>query len=173
MLMAFFRHNERENMQDISKEKIDFIVKTDGLLRDYIETVVLKSIKDTMQDDPFSKMSSNHIRAALMIANIAPCSLKEFATAMRLSKASASALVNRMVKAGTVQREINQDNRREVILCVSPAFEDHINYVHAELMEWFETVTKQLGPETFAKWYEAMISLNAVLQKKIKSDISF
>lgn len=156
-------------MPDSFKDKVDFIVRTDGLLKDYIESVVVKRIKDEMVDDAFRHTTSNHIRAALLLRTIAPCSLKEFATVMRLSKAAASAQVNRMVKAGTVEREVNPDNRREVILTVSPAFEAHIGHVHAEVTRWFESITGQLGLETFEKWHDVMVALNGVLQERIKS----
>ncbi len=151
------------------KDKVDFIVRTDGLLKDYIESVVVKNIKENMPDDRFKKMTSNHIRAALMLRNIQPCSLKEFATAMRLSKAAASAQVDRMVKIGTVRREVNPENRREVILTVSPGLDEHVNHVHVEMSRWFESITEQLGQETFEKWHEVMVALNAVLKQRIKS----
>ena len=157
-------------MPNTFNDKVDFIVRTDGLMKDYIETVVVNKIKAEMPDDIFKKMTSSHIHAALMLKNIAPCSLKEFATIMRLSKAAASAQVERMVKTGMVQREINPDNRREVLLTVSIAFEEHINHVQAEVTNWFASITEQLGMETFEKWYEVMITLNEVLTKRIKTE---
>lgn len=156
-------------MTEAYKNKVDFIVRTDGLLKDYIESVVVKSIKAAMPDDTFKHMTSNHIRAALLLRNMQPCSLKEFATAMRLSTAAASAQVDRMVKNGTVRREINPDNRRAVVLTVSPALEEHVNHIHTQMSRWFESITEELGRETFEKWYEVMVSLNAVLNQRIKS----
>jgi DNA-binding MarR family transcriptional regulator len=153
--------------------KIDLIVKTDGLLKDYIESVVLKKIKSGMAADIFDNVTPYHIRAALLLRNIEPCSLKEFATAMRLSKASASALVERMVQAGTVEREMNPDNRREVLVKVSPALEQHISYVHAELIKWFGSITEDMGVETVEKWYEVMNSLRSVLTDRLKNGDSY
>ncbi len=88
---------------------------------------------------------------------------------MRQSKAAASAHVDRMVKAGSVRREINPDDRREVILNVSPALDEHVNHVHEEMSRWFASITEQIGEETLEKWYEVMIALNGVLNKRIKS----
>ncbi len=156
-------------MPNTFNDKVDFIVRTDGLMKDYIETVVVNKIKAEMPDDIFKKMSSSHIHAALMLMNIAPCSLKEFATVMRLSKAAASSQVERMVKTGMVQREVNSENRREVVLTVSLAFEEHINHVHTEVTNWFASITEQLGMETFEKWYEVMTTLNEVISKRIKT----
>ncbi len=154
-------------MADQFSDKVDFIVRTDGLLKDYIESVVVKAIKAEMPDDSFKKMTSNHIRAALLLRTIQPCSLKEFATAMRLSKAAASAQVDRMVKTGTVLREVNPDNRRELILTVSPALEAHVAHVHTRMIRWFGSIIDQLGLETFEKWHEVMVALNTVLKQRI------
>ncbi len=154
-------------MADHFSDKVDFIVRTDGLLKDYIESVVVKAIKAEMPDDIFKQTTPNHIRAALMLRTLQPCSLKEFAIAMRLSKAAASAQVDRMVKAGTVLREVNPENRREVLLMVSPALEEHVAHVHSRMIRWFGSIIEQLGQETLEKWYDVMVSLNEVLKQRI------
>ena len=147
--------------------KVAFIVETDGLLRDYINTVVIKNIKSRMTDNRFTSLNSNQIHAALLLKSIAPCSLKHFAAVMRLSTSAASALIDRMVGNGIVLRRLNPDNRREILLSVSPEFDEHVLYVRKELSAWFAGLTDDLGIENFEKWYEVMLRLNEVLLKKL------
>ena len=149
--------------------KIAFVLETDGLLRDYIDSVVIKEIKSGITDDRFSRLNSNHIHAALLLKAIAPCALKDFAAVMRLSKSAASALIERMVENNVVQRQPNPHNRREILLSVSPEFEDHVGYVRTELAAWFATLIDDLGMDTFEKWHEVMLQLNNVIMQKIRS----
>lgn len=151
-------------------EKVSFIVETDGLLRDYITSVVIKDIKSRIDDKRFSRINSNHIHAALLLKTLSPCSLKDFAAVMRLSKSSASALVERMVEKNIVKRKANPDNRREVLLSVSSEFEEHVAFVRTELASWFTSLLDELGPETFEQWYAVMQQLNSVILTKIKEN---
>lgn len=82
---------------------------------------------------------------------------------MRMSKAAASALVDRMVKACAVRGEANPQNRREILLTVSPEFESHVVHGRSEMTRWFETLVDRMGIETFEKW-EAVIYLSAGLK---------
>ena len=149
------------------KSKVAFIVETDGLLKDYLESIVIKQIKSDMKDDGYNDVTPNHVHAALMLKSIAPCALKKFAATMRMSRAAASALVDRMVRAGLVQREANPENRREVLLTVNPEFETHVGHVRSEMIRWFEALTSKMGMENFEKWHTAMVALNKVLNEEI------
>lgn len=155
---------------DDFKNKVAFIVETDGLLRDYIDSVIIKQIKSKITDDKFNNLNPNHIHAALILKNMAPCSLKAFAGSMRLSKSAASALVDRMVENGVVERQPNPSNRREVLLSVNPDFERHVAYVKSELAKWFEELTAAMGMDLFEKWYSVMTELNRIIKRKINSD---
>ena len=152
------------------KSKVAFIIETDGLLKDYLESVVIKAIKSRMTEDVFKNVSPNYIHAALILKSIAPCALKKFAATLRLSKAAASALVERMVQAGVVCREANPQNRREVLLTVHPDFDAHVAHVRSEMVRWFETLIDKMGMETFEKWHAVMVSLNSALHEKIRSN---
>ncbi len=150
------------------KSKVAFIVETDGLLKDYLEMIVIKNIKAEMVDDALKNVNSNQVHAALILKNIAPCTLKKFATTIRASVAAASALIDRMVRDGLVRREINPQNRREVLLTVSPELEAHVSHVRAEMTLWFEKLAGKMGMDSFEQWHDIMVSLNKVLQEEFR-----
>ena len=155
-------------MEKDFRSKVSFIVETDGLLKDYVASVIIKRIKADIQEDPFENVSSSHMHAAIILKNISPCSLRTFAETMRMSKAAASALVDRMVKAGIVLRRPNQQNRREVLLMVSPKFDAHISRVKTEITLWFENLAVKIGIDNFEKWYEVMVSMNSILREEMQ-----
>lgn len=147
---------------------IDFLVHSDGLLRDYISSVVIDSILKELGDNRFRRINKNHVQSALILKRLAPCSLKKFAVTMRLSTSAASALVDRMVAAGIICREINPDNRREVLLALTPDFDEHTRQVHARLQQWFAGLIEEIGQDAFEKWYEAMQRISDVLTRRLQ-----
>jgi len=152
------------------KSNVAFIVEADGLLTNYLESIVIKEIKSQMTNDSFKSLRSNYIHVALILKTISPCSLNKFAETMRISKAAASALVDRMVKSGVIRREANRQNRREVLLTVGPEFDAHVNHIQSEVIRWFESLIDRMGIETFEKWHSVMVTLNRVLREEIQSD---
>lgn len=148
--------------------KVDFLVHSDGLLRDYISSVVIDSIRKDLGNNRFERVNKNHVQCALILKRLAPCSLKRFAETMHLSKSSASALVDRMVEAGIIRREINPDNRREVLLELTPDFDAHTRLVHARLQQWFAGLIEEIGEDAFEKWFEVMTRVSDVLTKRLQ-----
>jgi len=147
--------------------KLAFITETDGFLRDYITTQVIPGIKSGLKKGNYNKVNSNHIHAALMLSRMEPCSLKDFASMMRLSKSSASALIDRMVDGSIIRRDQNPENRREVLLSLVPEFAEHIKGVKKELSLWFNDLIGELGEDLFEKWYEVMGKLDEILKDRI------
>jgi len=151
-------------------DRVNLIVETDGLLKNYIETVVLKEILSQRSEGAFKGLNSNQLHSTLILETIEPSTLKEFAATLRLSKSAASALVDRMVDNGFVLRQPNPQCRREILLTVSPEFKEHAVWIRGELSEWFATLIEEMGEETFAKWYEVMTSLNTIIKRRIRSN---
>lgn len=158
-------------MDSSNIEKIDFLVKTDGFLRDYILSVVIASIiKDLKEEVKYQNVNKNHLHSALILKRLSPCSLKTFATTLHLSKSSASALINRMVQENIVERKTNPENRREILLTLTPAFNEHIQKIDGQLIDWFVELINEIGEESFEKWHEVMTKVNQTLMKRIKQN---
>jgi DNA-binding MarR family transcriptional regulator len=75
-----------------------------------------------------------------------------------------------MVKNGMVQRDTNPENRRQVLLTISPEFDAHISHIRSEITRWFKSLTERIGMDTFEKWHSVMVTLNRVIQEDIHSD---
>lgn len=151
-------------------EQIDFLAHTDGFLRDYILSVVIDSIEKELGETEFMHVNKNHIHSALILNKLAPCSLKKFARTLRLSKSAASALIDRMVAEHIIERTTNPDNRREVLLSLTPGFYEHTQRVHKRLLEWFAGLIDEIGEEAFEKWHAVMTQINHILLKRLKEN---
>ncbi|MDF2683254.1 MAG: transcriptional regulator [Brevibacillus sp.] len=74
-------------------------------------------------------------------------SIKDLSEELRLERSSVSRLVDGLVKGGFVLRELNEQNRREVILCLTEKGERSMNRLREQSIEFYESILNHL-PET-------------------------
>ncbi|MED4779357.1 MarR family winged helix-turn-helix transcriptional regulator [Brevibacillus choshinensis] len=74
-------------------------------------------------------------------------SIKDLADKLRLERSSVSRLVDGLVKGGFVSRELNEQNRREVILYLTEKGEQSTERLREQSIEFYESILKHL-PET-------------------------
>lgn len=74
-------------------------------------------------------------------------SIKDLAEELRLERSSVSRLVDGLVKGGFVLRELNEQNRREVILCLTEKGERTMDRLREQSIEFYESILNHL-PET-------------------------
>jgi len=90
--------------------------------------------------------------------------VKELAGALQVSPPSASAMVDRLVETGAVTREQNPDDRREVIVCISPQAAAVIDRLEEYILERIVELLEKIGPEYAEKWcavYERILEILA------------
>jgi DNA-binding MarR family transcriptional regulator len=89
------------------------------------------------------------------ISKIQPCTLSEVAKTLRISKSSASTLVERMVVKGVLERKQDPDNRRRVLITVTRQVNKFQKTIDSELIKELKKIDTNMPPEDFNKWVEA------------------
>ena len=78
--------------------------------------------------------------------------VKGLADAMQVSAPSASAMVERLVELGAVTREQNHEDRREVLVQLTPRAAETLEQLDEHIMESLAELLAKLGPEYAEKW---------------------
>ncbi|MGG0938623.1 MarR family transcriptional regulator [Brevibacillus centrosporus] len=81
-------------------------------------------------------------------------SIKDLAEELRLERSSVSRLVDGLVKGGFVLRELNEQNRREVILCLTEKGERTMNRLREQSIEFYESILNHLSETSQEKVLE-------------------
>ncbi len=93
-------------------------------------------------DDPIAQLNPRQINHLMTIAKTQPCTLNEVMAHTGLSASAASSAVDKLVRAGFVRRETNEENRRCVNISVEPVIQEHLDTIAAqfrrELQECFQ-----------------------------------
>ncbi len=96
--------------------------------------------------DPIAPLSQRQISLLMLIHAQQPCTLSEVMTRCGLSASAASAAVDKLVRAGLVRRELNEENRRSVNISIEPAIRSSLEAVDANfrtrLAELFKDCTE-------------------------------
>lgn len=102
----------------------------------------------------------------VLIRDHGAISIKELASATRVSSPSASAMVDRLVDIGVLSREPSRVDRREVCITLSEAGEEVVGAMEGQLLEGIEELLEKVGPEVAGKWCEVYKQLDAVLAEE-------
>lgn len=82
------------------------------------------------ENDLLRCLSLRQINHLLTIQSYGPCSLQTIMQHTGLSSSAVSAAVDKLVKAGVVDRAQNQENRREALVSLTPNIQRHLKQIH-------------------------------------------
>jgi MarR family transcriptional regulator, organic hydroperoxide resistance regulator len=133
------------------KDIINVMEKLDGILFSKFQRIG----KRLSMKDPFSELTNTQLQAMFKISKIQPCALSDVAKTLRISKSSASTLVERMVVKGVLERKQDPDNRRRVLITVTRQVNKFQKTIDAELIKELKKIATNMPPEDFNKWVEA------------------
>lgn len=87
------------------------------------------------EDDIVAALSPRQKNHLFTIKRLGPCSLHSIMLHTGLSSSAASAAVDKLVRLGVVERERNSENRREIVVRVTPGLEEHFRRIEDKFRE--------------------------------------
>jgi len=83
-----------------------------------------------------------------------------------VSAPSASAMVDRLVEKGVLVREQSREDRRKVMVRLSPQAEEHVGKAEENMLQVFVDLVEKIGPETTRQWVEVLERVRGVLDRE-------
>ena len=146
------------------KEKIRDILDVWEKLDDIVYSKIQDAGKRLSMQDPLEGLTNTQSQAVLKISRISPCTLSEAAKILRITKSSASVLVERLVVKGVLERRQDPANRRCVLITISQQAQRFLETVEEELINEVGKIAEKMGPEHFNKWHEAVQAINIAIE---------
>jgi DNA-binding MarR family transcriptional regulator len=113
----------------------------------------------------FGELSFNQINAIKAVQRRGEVHMTELSTLLGVTPASASGMVDRLVEKGVLIREHCTEDRRRVIVRISPAAMDQIRLIEAAILESFFEIVERLGRKNALEWCRILEKIKAVLDK--------
>jgi DNA-binding MarR family transcriptional regulator len=152
-------------MQEPTTEELARYIFTNGKL---IHDRILKIQNSCMQRsqnerNAIGELSLNQIHAIKVVHHHGEVHMTELSALLGVSPASASGMVDRLVDKGILIREHSTEDRRRVIVRVSPAAMDQIQQIEEAILQSFNDIVERLGRQTAQEWCHVLGKIKKVL----------
>lgn len=111
--------------------------------------------------------SAGETRVLLYLFHHPSVTLGELAIGTGVSMPTASEVVDRLVRAGLVERETDQRNRRRVVLRLTPAAQETAGCLHAALLDLVQATRDRLDPAEWPGFVHALEVLVDELRSRL------
>lgn len=110
-------------------------------------------------------LTSNQYKTLLAVAARGECSLGDLARTLEVAMSSASQMVDRLVLQGLLEREPAIDNRRQVVIRLSPHGVNLIAELQRATLQGYEKVLARLPESEQAALVAAFETIATILNK--------
>ncbi len=97
------------------------------------------------------------------------CPMSKIATSMKVSMPTMTGLVNRMVKAQYLKRVAHPDDRRQVLIALTPQGQKVLKQFQAILCQRWANVLEGLNDNDVKAFYQIITKLNAHIARTLQS----
>lgn len=118
---------------------------------------------EKQSDDLVRKFSLRQINYLLTIYRHGPCSLQTVMRHTGLSSSAVSAAVDKLVKAKVVRRIRNEENRREVLVSLSPAIRKHLDTIDVRFRKKITCILADCPKNELSD----IVRISALIRKKL------
>lgn len=142
-----------------------YIFTTGRMVHDRITRITTSACMKIGKDDRFGELSAPQMNMLMMIRVREAVSVTELAALLGVSPPSVSTMVDRLVERGLLTRTPSEQDRRKVVIRVSPEALKDIAQVEEMVLGSFVELVEAVGPETTQKWCEVLQQIKTVLEK--------
>ncbi len=139
------------------------------LLRTHATSEVQKKKRGHIWLNDVSRAQSNTILAIKRLCDTYPegVSLKKLAETVGVTPAAVSVTVEILVTKKIIKRTQSQDDRRAILLCLTPQTQRLFEIVDQSLGQAVLTVADELGPQALRDWLTMQQTAIAVLERTV------
>lgn len=122
-----------------------------------------------VQLDFFVKHGTTQTQFLVLVAihGYGRCTMGTLARSLHVRMPTATGIISRLVRDGFVQRFPHQQDRRQVIVTLTPKGQAFIRDFQAVIRRRWEEVLKSLGPAELGGFYHAITTLRQQLQQTL------
>ena len=141
-----------------------YIFTTGRRIHDRVQQITTAACMEEGGDSRFGELSAPQMNLIMMIRVRETVSVTRLASLLNVSPPSASTMVDRLVERGLLTRTPSSEDRRKVVIRVSPEAIKEISRVEEKVLAAFVDLVQAVGPETTQKWCDVLERIKDVLE---------
>ncbi len=150
--------------EQVKIDRARYIAATGKLIYEQIIRLQTEHLSQPGGEAAFKDLSMQQFNTVLMVSRHEPVSITELAQLLGVSPPSASNMVDRLVEKQILVREPSPEDRRKVVIFMSPGMVEEIRHVEESVLGLFIGLVERLGPETSRKWCEVLAAIKETIQ---------
>ena len=142
-----------------SKETIEqarYILTSTKLIRDRILRSMTSHSAMNTKNGQFGDLSLPQMHAVNVTRDRGQITITQLADMLGVSPPSTSVMVDRLVEKGILIREQSKEDRRKVVVSVSPKAVSTYEKFEEKILESFVELVEDIGPEITYQWCEVL-----------------
>lgn len=143
-----------------------YIFTTGRKVHDLVQQTITAACMAEGINNRFGELSASQMNMILMIRVREAVSVTQLASLLSVSPPSVSTMVDRLVERGLLTRTPSREDRRKVVIRVSPEAIEEISHVEEKVLAAFVKLVVALGPQTTRMWCEVLDRIKAVLENE-------
>lgn len=140
-----------------------YIFTTGKIIRDHIFRVQSSHLAACGKSEALGELSIPQYHTIMVVRMWGQITMTELSAQLGVSPPSASAMVDRLVGKGILIREHSREDRRKVVVRISPEALKDIEGLEDTILRSFVELVEKIGPETARKWCEVLERVKSVL----------
>lgn len=140
-----------------------YIFTTGRMIHDHVQRLTTGACMQEGKDNRFGELSAQQMNMIMMVRLREAVSVTELAALLGVSPPSVSTMVERLVERGLLTRTPSSQDRRKVVIRVSPEAGEDISKVEGIILSSFVALVEALGPKTTQTWCEVLKQIKTVL----------
>jgi DNA-binding MarR family transcriptional regulator len=144
-------------------EQARIIFRTGKMIRDRVIRAHTITQQELEAEGICCDLSVAQMQVVLATRERGELTVSELAHMGGVSPPSASAMVERLVEKGILVREQSREDRRKVLVQVSPEAEKFIGRAEEGMLQIFVELVEKIGPDTASRWVEVLKRVEEVI----------
>lgn len=146
-------------------EQARFIFRVGKRMQHFIFST-FSMLESKKGEDNALELSVSQFKLLMTVRHSKETTVKELAQKLGVSPPSVSVMVDKLVDRQLLIRERSNEDRRKVVIRISPDESAHLNEVEEQMLRIFIRLVEDVGPETARKWEEVLARVEEVLDQR-------
>ena len=148
---------------DAYLEKATLIMNNGKVLWDWVFKVQADHLSKRRPGDPLKDISMPQYHLLSLVHQLRKATVSQLADALDVSAPSASAMVDRLVERGVLLRRQSSEDRRKVLISLSPQVLSQFQEVEQAILDSFSRLVRELGWEATCTWCELLQKVTRIV----------
>ena len=142
-----------------------YICDTGKIVHDRINKIQSQKFA-AIDNDAVTELSMSQLNAIKILWQSGELTMNELAEQLAVSPPSASAMVDRLVEKGVINREHSTKDRRKVVVRISPEAEKIAEEIKSNILQFFVGLVDKIGEETAQQWCDVLTRVKSALSEE-------